>query len=101
MSLRIRSSGRTPSNSRFGDPRSREIDCGPRTERQEHMTSPADAGDIFTLPPEGTGTDALEVFGPTVEFISFSTDDHNQICVMRGVIPPGVTVPLHSHADFE
>jgi quercetin dioxygenase-like cupin family protein len=65
------------------------------------MTSPPDTGDIFTLPPEGTGTDALEVFGPTVEFISFSNDDYNQICVMRGVIPPGVTVPLHSHADFE
>jgi hypothetical protein len=55
------------------------------------MTSPPDTGDIFTLPPEGTGTDALEVFGPTVEFISFSNDDYNQICVMRGVIPPGVT----------
>jgi quercetin dioxygenase-like cupin family protein len=65
------------------------------------MASPPDTCDIFTLPPKGIGTDALDVFGPTVEVISFSNDDHNQICVMRGVIPPGVTVPLHSHADFE
>jgi uncharacterized RmlC-like cupin family protein len=28
-------------------------------------------------------------------------EDNDQICVMRGVIPPGVTVPLHSHDDFE
>ncbi len=28
-------------------------------------------------------------------------DGENQICVMRAVIPPGVTVPLHSHDDFE
>jgi hypothetical protein len=53
------------------------------------MTSPPDTGDIFTLPPEGTETDALDVLGPTVEFISFSNDDYNQICVMRGVIPRG------------
>jgi quercetin dioxygenase-like cupin family protein len=68
---------------------------------KKQMTSLPDIGEIFTQLPEGSATDALDVFGPTVEFISFSNDDHNQICVMRGVVPPGVTVPLHSHADFE
>ncbi len=28
-------------------------------------------------------------------------DETNNICVMRAVIPPGVTVPLHRHDDFE
>ncbi|OBI20455.1 MULTISPECIES: cupin domain-containing protein [unclassified Mycobacterium] len=43
--------------------------------------------------------DALEVFGPVVEFMT--PPDEDQLCVMRAVIPPGVLVPLHSHNDFE
>jgi quercetin dioxygenase-like cupin family protein len=43
--------------------------------------------------------EALEVFGPVVEFLTPPDDD--QFCVMRAVIPPGVVVPLHSHSDFE
>ncbi|WP_232000603.1 cupin domain-containing protein [Mycobacterium kyorinense] len=41
----------------------------------------------------------LDVFGPIVEFVTPESDEH--ICVMRAVVPPGVTVPLHSHGDFE
>ncbi|WP_241524308.1 cupin domain-containing protein [Mycobacterium paraense] len=41
----------------------------------------------------------MEVFGPVVQFMTPPDDD--QFCVMRAVIPPGVVVPLHSHADFE
>ena len=41
----------------------------------------------------------LEVFGPIIEFVTPENDD--QVCVMRAVVPPGVTVPLHSHDDFE
>ncbi|OBK43621.1 cupin domain-containing protein [Mycobacterium sp. 1081908.1] len=46
-----------------------------------------------------TGRDALEVFGPVVEFMT--PPDEKQFCVMRAVIPPGVVVPLHRHDDFE
>jgi mannose-6-phosphate isomerase-like protein (cupin superfamily) len=46
---------------------------------------------------QGSGTDVFDVLGPTVEFL---TSNH-EYCVMRGVIPPGVTVPLHSHDDAE
>jgi mannose-6-phosphate isomerase-like protein (cupin superfamily) len=45
----------------------------------------------------GSGTDVFDVPGPTLEFLT-SNDEY---CVMRGVIPPGVTVPLHSHDDAE
>jgi quercetin dioxygenase-like cupin family protein len=38
----------------------------------------------------------LELAGAAVEIL---VDD--EPCVMRGVIPPGVVVPLHSHADPE
>jgi quercetin dioxygenase-like cupin family protein len=43
----------------------------------------------------------LELFGPTVEYLTSPEDEHNDFCVLKGVIPPGVSVPLHSHADTE
>jgi quercetin dioxygenase-like cupin family protein len=43
----------------------------------------------------------LEVFGPTVEFLTSPQEAHNNFCTLRGVIPPSVFVPLHSHADTE
>lgn len=49
----------------------------------------------------GNARDAFEVFGPSVEFVTWCDDEHGQFCVMRGVLPPGVTVPLHSHPDAE
>ncbi len=43
----------------------------------------------------------VEVFGPTVEFLTSPQDARNDFCVLRGTIPPGVSVPLHAHADTE
>jgi quercetin dioxygenase-like cupin family protein len=43
----------------------------------------------------------VDVFGPTVEFLTSPAEEHNDFCAMRGVIPPGVSVPLHSHPDTE
>ena len=43
----------------------------------------------------------IELFGPTVEFLTSPADDRNDFCVLRGVIPPGVSIPLHSHPDTE
>jgi quercetin dioxygenase-like cupin family protein len=43
----------------------------------------------------------LDVLGPTVEFLTSPHEAHNDLCVMRGVIPPNVFIPLHSHADVE
>jgi len=65
------------------------------------VTSPIDVSSILTRVAEGPGADALDVFGPSVDFLTVAEDGENQICVMRAVIPPGVTVPLHSHDDFE
>jgi quercetin dioxygenase-like cupin family protein len=50
---------------------------------------------------EGTPAQALDVFGPTVEFLRWPDDADADFCVMRCVVPPGVTVPLHSHDDAE
>jgi quercetin dioxygenase-like cupin family protein len=39
----------------------------------------------------------LSVLGPTVELLTAPSDAAAVYCVMRGTIPPGVAVPLHSH----
>jgi quercetin dioxygenase-like cupin family protein len=43
----------------------------------------------------------LDVLGPTIEFLTDPQDPAAVYCAMLGVIPPGVAVPLHSHADIE
>ena len=50
---------------------------------------------------EGTPYATLDVFGPTLEFVSGPDDPAADFWVMRGVLPPGVAVPLHSHDDAE
>jgi quercetin dioxygenase-like cupin family protein len=65
------------------------------------MTPPFARPGILTHLANATGLPALDVFGPQVEFLTMIEDAPNEVCVMRGVIPPGVTVPLHQHEDFE
>jgi quercetin dioxygenase-like cupin family protein len=36
-----------------------------------------------------------------LEFLTSPEEAQNDFCVLRGVIPPGVSVPLHSHPDTE
>ena len=65
------------------------------------MHSQPDGNHIIPRVAEGTRKAALDIFGPTVEFLSTPQNAHQDFCVMRGVIPPGVSVPLHSHDDTE
>ena len=44
---------------------------------------------------------ALDIFGPIVEFTTSPLEPGSAYCVMEGIIPPGVAVPLHSHPDPE
>ncbi len=43
----------------------------------------------------------LDVLGPTVEFMVLPSESEDRYCVLKGTIPPGVSVPLHSHPDDE
>ena len=43
----------------------------------------------------------LDVLGPTVEFLVLPSESAAGYCVVKGTIPPGVSVPLHSHPDDE
>jgi quercetin dioxygenase-like cupin family protein len=43
----------------------------------------------------------VELFGPTLEFLILPDDEQSDFCVLKGTIPPGFSVPLHSHPDTE
>jgi hypothetical protein len=43
----------------------------------------------------------IDVLGPTIQFLTPLDEGDDAPCLMRGTIPPGVAVPLHSHADLE
>ena len=43
----------------------------------------------------------VDLLGPTVELLTSPQEASIDFCVLRGVIPPGVCVPLHSHPDTE
>jgi hypothetical protein len=43
----------------------------------------------------------VDLFGPTVEFLTAPDDQRNDFCVLQGTIPPGASIPLHSHPDKE
>ena len=45
--------------------------------------------------------ETINVLGPTIAYITPPTGGDHDPCVMHGTIPPGVVVPLHSHADPE
>jgi quercetin dioxygenase-like cupin family protein len=45
--------------------------------------------------------EVFDVFGPTVAFLIPPSKSNDVYCVMYGNIPPGVSVPLHSHPDEE
>lgn len=47
------------------------------------------------------GTPAFDVLGPTVQFLATADGHDGAPCIMRGTIPPGVVIPLHSHPDPE
>ena len=43
----------------------------------------------------------VDVLGPTIEFLTSPDEANAGYCVMIGKIPPGVSIPLHSHVDVE
>lgn len=43
----------------------------------------------------------LDVLGPTIEILTPADAGESAPCTLRGVLPPGAVVPLHSHAEPE
>ena len=45
--------------------------------------------------------ETIEILGPTIQYVTEPDGDEAGPCVMRGSVPAGVDVGLHSHADPE
>jgi quercetin dioxygenase-like cupin family protein len=43
----------------------------------------------------------LDVFGPTVQFLTSPEESGGEFCVMKGVVPGDGFVPIHSHEGIE
>jgi quercetin dioxygenase-like cupin family protein len=48
-----------------------------------------------------SSAEVFDLFGPTVQFLSVQEAQNPGPCILRGVIPPGGLIPLHSHGDPE
>ena len=45
--------------------------------------------------------ETLSILGPTIQVLTPPGAEDTWPCLMRGTIPPGVVIPMHSHADPE
>jgi quercetin dioxygenase-like cupin family protein len=43
----------------------------------------------------------FDIFGPLLQFLVTPAQSSGAFALMRGTVPPGVAIPLHSHADPE
>ncbi len=48
-----------------------------------------------------TDVDTIRVLGASVLILLGPFRDDSSLCVLKGIIPSGVTVPMHSHAATE
>ena len=48
-----------------------------------------------------TDTEILDVLGPRIQFLTALSDNDDDYCLIKGTIPSGVVVPVHSHAERE
>jgi quercetin dioxygenase-like cupin family protein len=70
-----------------------------RKRGEPDMGAEHDISELLYSIADGTDGQVLDALGPTVEFLTYQED--GELCTMRGVVPPGVAVPLHSHDDVE
>lgn len=61
---------------------------------------PDSISEPFAHPIEPDPSATIDVLGPTIQFVTAPTQS-DAPCVMLGTIPPGVSIPLHSHGDPE
>ena len=51
---------------------------------------------IMSVPSE-----ILDVLGPRIQFLTELSDNDEDYCLIKGTVPPGVVVPIHSHPERE
>jgi quercetin dioxygenase-like cupin family protein len=71
-----------------------------KTEKQHIMANLGKAGPSTYLVIE-SDCETLDVFGPSVQFLVAPQGSDEAPCVIKGTIPPGGSVPIHSHQAIE
>jgi hypothetical protein len=71
-----------------------------KTEKQHIMANLGKAGPSTHLVIE-SDCETLDVFGPSVQFLVAPQGSDEAPCVIKGTIPPGGSVPIHSHQAIE
>ena len=56
---------------------------------------------LFTNIATRRDSEELDVFGPSVQFLVAPQSGDDAPCILKGVIPPGVSVPVHRHEGIE
>jgi hypothetical protein len=51
---------------------------------------------VKTAPQKAEHSEILDVLGPRIQFLTALSDDDGAYCLIRGVVPAGVVVPLQS-----
>jgi len=46
-------------------------------------------------------TNEIDVFGPRIRFLTALSDRDGDYCLIKGTVPAGVVVPIHSHPERE
>ena len=70
------------------------------TEKQKVMAGITKAEPSTHLVIE-SDCETLDVFGPSVQFLVAPQGSDEAPCVIKGTIPPGGSVPIHSHQAIE
>jgi quercetin dioxygenase-like cupin family protein len=61
------------------------------------MTPPT----IETTTLNAETAEIFDVLGAHIQFLTALSNADDDFCVARGILPPGIVVPLHSHAERE
>ena len=56
---------------------------------------------VKTAPQKAEHSEILDVLGPRIQFLTALSDNDQDYCLIRGIVPAGVVVPLHSHHERE
>jgi len=70
------------------------------TEKEQVIADLGKAEPSTRLVAESDG-EVLDVLGPNVQFLVAPQANDEAPCVIKGTIPPGVSVPIHRHPAFE
>jgi quercetin dioxygenase-like cupin family protein len=68
---------------------------------EEHTMSASASNEPIAHVVDLSSAEVFDLFGPTVQFLTAQEVQNSNPCILRGVIPPGGLVPLHSHGDPE